>query len=94
MDLIAFEAQLQAEGYAVVTTVTQPPGYQMGEHAHAFDACALITQGDFSITVGGVARHYATGEIFRLPAGTLHTESAGAQGVAYRAGRRSQESSS
>ncbi len=94
MNLSAFEAQLQAEGYTVVTTVTQPPGYQMGDHAHAFDACALITRGDFSITVAGVTRHYATGEIFRLPAGTPHTESAGAQGVEYRAGRRSQESSS
>ena len=93
MDLIAFEAQLKTEGYQVLTTVTQPPGYQMGEHAHAFDACALITRGDFSITVDGVARHYATGEIFRLPAGTLHRESAGAQGVEYRAGRRTQEPS-
>ncbi len=91
MNLSQFEAQLAAEGYPTVTTVTQPPGYHLGEHVHAFDACALITRGDFTITVQGVATRYAVGEIFRLPAGTAHTESAGPQGVEYRAGRRSKE---
>jgi len=91
MNLPAFEAELQSQGYQVITTVNQPPGYAMGEHAHAFDACALITRGEFSITVQGVATRYAEGDIFRLPAGTVHTESAGAQGVEYRAGRRSKE---
>ena len=93
MDLPSFEAMLAAEGFQTVTSVSQPPGYAMGEHAHAFDACALILQGDFTITAAGVATHYGAGDIFRLPAGTVHTESAGPQGVQYRAGRRSKESS-
>ena len=85
------QAQLRAEGYQVITTVAQPVGYAMGEHVHAFDACALILEGDFTITVAGQARHYATGEIFRLPAGTPHAEHAGPQGVKYLAGRRTRE---
>jgi len=87
MDLLQFEALLASEGYPTVTTVEQGPLYQMGEHAHAFDACALILEGDFTITVDGVATQYAVGEVFRLPAGTVHTESS-RQGVRYRAGRR------
>jgi quercetin dioxygenase-like cupin family protein len=91
MDIAQFEAQLKAEGYQTLATVSQPAGYHMGEHAHPFDACALVTQGEFSITVDGVAKRYVAGQIFRLPAGTVHTESAGGQGVQYRAGRRTQE---
>ena len=93
MDLPAFEAELRSQGYQVITTVNQPPGYAMGEHAHAFDACALITEGAFTITVQGQARHYQKGEVFRLPAGTVHSEHAGPQGVTYLAGRRTQETS-
>jgi quercetin dioxygenase-like cupin family protein len=92
MNLDAFEAQLKAEGYQVITSVQQPVGYVLGEHVHPFDACALILEGDFTICVNGVDHHYAAGEIFRLPAGTPHSERAGSQGVSYRAGRRTRES--
>ena len=91
MNTHEFEAQLKSQGYQVIASVEQPPGYAMGEHTHPFDACALITAGDFTITVDGQARHYAVGDTFRLPAGTSHTESAGPQGVKYVAGRRSKE---
>jgi quercetin dioxygenase-like cupin family protein len=91
MNLDAFEAQLHAEGYQVITSVQQPAGYTMGDHVHAFDACALILEGDFTITVDGVDYHYGSGDIFRLSAGTPHSERAGSQGVRYLAGRRTQE---
>jgi quercetin dioxygenase-like cupin family protein len=91
MNLDAFESQLKAEGYQVITSVQQPVGYAMGEHVHDFDACALILEGDFTITVDGADRHYGPGQIFRLPAGTPHSERAGLQGVRYRAGRRTRE---
>ena len=90
MDLLQFQAQLASEGYQTVTTVRQGAGYQMGEHAHPFDALALILEGDFTITVAGERRHYAAGEVFRLAAGTVHTEHS-VGGVVYRAGRRSKE---
>ena len=88
-DVQAFEADLRAQGYQVITSVEQPPGYAMGEHVHPFDACALIVAGDFTITVDGQARRYGVGDVFRLPAGTLHSESAGEDGVQYLACRRS-----
>lgn len=90
MDLLHFEALLAAEGFTTVTTVTQPAGYAMAEHAHPFDACALILRGDFTIDAGGQSARYSPGDIFRLPAGTLHSESS-LQGVQYRAGRRHKE---
>lgn len=93
MNIQEFETQLKSQGYQVIASVEQPAGYAMSEHAHAFDACALITHGDFTITVDGHPRHYAAGDVFRLPAGTLHSESAGPQGVKYLAGRRSKEPS-
>ncbi len=89
MDAIAFQAQLQAEGYQTTVNVSQPAGYRMDEHAHDFDACALITAGEFSITVQGQCHRYGAGDVFRLPAGTLHCEAAGEQGAKYLAGRRS-----
>ena len=91
MDLEVFEAELKSQGYQVITTVSQVAGYAMDDHAHAFDACALITEGAFTIIVQGQARHYQKGEVIRLPAGTVHSEHAGPQGVTYRAGRRSKE---
>ena len=86
-----FETHLAAEAYGVIANVDKPAGYFMGTHQHAFDACALITAGEITLTVDGVDTRYAIGDIFRLSAGTPHSESAGAAGVSYRAGRRGGE---
>lgn len=91
MNLEQFEAHLKEEGYQVITSVAQPVGYALDDHVHAFDACALIIDGEFTITVGGLPRHYSAGDIFRLPAGTSHSERAGPQGVKYLAGRRTRQ---
>ena len=83
-----FETGLKAEQYGEITTVERAAGYALGEHQHPFDACALITAGDITLVVDGTARKYAVGDIFRLPAGVVHLESAGPAGVSYRVGRR------
>jgi quercetin dioxygenase-like cupin family protein len=83
-----FEASLQAQRYDEIVTVEKAPAYYLGEHKHAFDACALITSGQIDIAVDGVMHSYRVGDIFRVPANTVHTESAGPVGVVYRAGRR------
>jgi quercetin dioxygenase-like cupin family protein len=83
-----FESHLRAQAYGEITTVDKPVGYAMGEHRHEFDACALITAGEITITVAGTRRSYGVGDIFRLPAGTPHEESAQALGVRYLVGRR------
>jgi hypothetical protein len=83
-----FDSMLQAEEFGEITDVQRDGTYALGDHAHPFDACALITAGDITLTVNGVATHYAAGEIFRLAAHTPHLEHAGPQGVQYRVGRR------
>ena len=88
MDSHEFEAGLKAEHYDEITTVDRAVGYALGEHQHPFDACALITAGDITLVVDGTARKYAMGDVFRLPAGIVHLESAGPAGVSYLVGRR------
>lgn len=83
-----FEAALQADHYGEITKVERHVGYQLGEHQHPYDACALITSGEITLVVDGTPHTYAVGEIFRLPAGTMHHESAGPAGVTYLVGRR------
>ena len=88
MNIQAFHDELKANGFDAALALDRPIGYAMGEHQHPFDACALITAGDFTLVVDGVSTRYGTGEIFRLPAGTPHHEAAGPQGVSYLSGRR------
>ncbi|MGQ2979075.1 MAG: cupin domain-containing protein [Polaromonas sp.] len=88
MNTPEFETSLTADGFGEITTVERQAGYQLGEHAHPFDALALITAGQITLLVDGVSTTYGVGDIFRLAAGTPHHESAGPQGVAYRVGRR------
>ena len=88
MNIQAFHAELQANGFDEAVPVDRPIGYAMGEHQHPFDACAFITAGDITLVVDGVSSHYRVGDVFRLPAGTPHLEAAGPQGVSYLSGRR------
>ena len=84
----AFEASVMAEGYSTVVQVDRVAHASLGDHQHPFDACALVTRGEFVITVEGDSRCYQAGDIFRLPAGTVHQESAGPLGASYMVGRR------
>jgi quercetin dioxygenase-like cupin family protein len=88
MNVQEFENALREDGFAEVLTRQQPPGYFLDEHQHAFDARALVIDGDITLTVDGLARIYPPGTVFELPAGTLHQEQAGPVGVTYLVGRR------
>ena len=88
MTIHEFEVGLKADNYGEITTVERPVGYSLGEHQHPFDACALITAGAITLVVDGQSTTYCTGDIFRLPAGTPHLESAVQHGVTYLVGRR------
>ncbi len=83
-----FEAKLKTENFETGVTISKPIGYAMDEHAHPFEAWALITQGDITLRIKGESATYAAGDIFRLPAGTPHDESAGVNGVTYLVGRK------
>ena len=88
MNLVDFEAHLKAENYDQRVVWERLPGYALGEHQHAFDACGFITAGDFTLVVDGVTTNYAAGEVFRLSAGVPHHESVGSSGAHYVVGRR------
>ncbi len=88
MNTQEFEASLKADSYDEITRVSKEAGYQMGEHQHPFDACALITAGQIAIAVDGVSKSYKAGDVFRLAAGVVHTEDASQFGVTYLVGRR------
>ena len=88
MNVQEFQAALKAENFDEAVTVSQPVGYAMDEHAHPFEAWALILDGDITLRVGSVSTTYAAGDMFRLPAQTPHHESALANGVTYLAGRK------
>ena len=49
-----FEAQLKAENFDPGVTISKPVGYSMDEHAHPFEAWALIVEGDISMTGNSV----------------------------------------
>ncbi len=87
MDQPAFLAELARDGFAAPVTVRREPG-MLDEHAHPFEARALIVAGRITLRVAGVETTYGVGDVFHLPAGTPHVETYGPQGVEYLAGRR------
>ena len=87
MDRTAFEAELQRDGYQIVTN-TMPPGAINPEHAHDFDARLLVVSGEMTIVVGDQRNTYRAGETFNVIHGCRHAEQAGLEGATYFAGRR------
>jgi quercetin dioxygenase-like cupin family protein len=88
MDRAAFEAALGRDGYQIVTN-TMLPGAINPTHAHSFDARLMVVAGAMTIArEGAETRTYNLGDTFDMPAGTRHSETAGAAGATYVAGRR------
>ncbi|TFY98733.1 cupin domain-containing protein [Ramlibacter rhizophilus] len=83
-----FLSRLRAEGFAEPVAVERDAGYRLDLHDHPFEAYALITEGELSIEVDGVATAYPAGSTFRLAPHTPHREWAGAAGARYLSGRR------
>lgn len=88
MNIDTFTEQLRQEGFAEITTVEREPGGGLGDHAHPFEAKALIVAGEITITVDGQSTIYCSGEIFHLASGVQHEECYGPAGVRYLVGRR------
>ena len=87
MDRLAFEAELRRDGYQVVNTGLKP-GQINPDHTHDFDARVLVLGGEIAITRDGVGETFGPGDSCMVPAGTVHAEHVGPEGVAYLAGRR------
>lgn len=87
MDQQAFQAELERDGYAVMTNTT--PGAKVNpEHSHPFDVKAMVLQGALTLSCDGQSRTYEPGEIFAMPRGCLHAESYDAEGAVVLVGRK------
>jgi quercetin dioxygenase-like cupin family protein len=79
---------LRAEGYAEPVLVEREANGQIDDHAHPFEAKALILQGEIRIHAGGEIKIYRPGDVFHLRRDEPHRESYGPDGVSYLSGRR------
>jgi quercetin dioxygenase-like cupin family protein len=87
MNQSEFKTELQREGYQVVYGGAAG-GKLTPDHSHEFDARVMVIGGDITITRGGVSQTFHAGDACSIPAGELHAEQIGPQGVAFIAGRR------
>ncbi len=87
VDAEAFRAALAADGYEALER-SLPPGPASEAHTHPFHARLLVLEGAFTIAVEGKPVTYGPGGTCAVPAGTLHTEAPGPEGVRYIAGRK------
>jgi quercetin dioxygenase-like cupin family protein len=82
------EAQALAQGFDAVLERCWEPGMVLETHTHAFDASALVVDGEMCLTVGGDTRHLRAGDTFELDHGVAHAERYGAEGATYWVARR------
>lgn len=66
-----FRAQLIREGFENLVLVERAPNGSIDDHAHSFEAKALILHGEIRIHTEGGERIYRVGDIFHLPATSL-----------------------
>jgi quercetin dioxygenase-like cupin family protein len=88
MNQADFEKRLKAEGYADMVDRTMEADQFNPEHAHEFDACVMVVDGEMTIARNGKPEIFRAGDICTMAAGTPHTEKCGPAGVRYLAGRR------
>ena len=87
MSRLDFEKELRAEGYRVVNASLKPNMVDE-DHTHDFDAKLMILGGEITITRDGKAETFTSGQRCEVPAGQVHAEHVGPEGVAYVSGRR------
>jgi quercetin dioxygenase-like cupin family protein len=88
MNRAEFEKKCATEGYGEIVDRTMEAEQFNAEHAHEFDACVLVIDGEMTIARDGKAEIFRAGDMCTLSAGTIHTEKCGVAGVHYLAGRR------
>jgi quercetin dioxygenase-like cupin family protein len=82
----AFESDLRREGFEVVHG-GQKPGHAADPHAHDFDARIMVLSGEITLVRDGKAETFRAGDHCEVPAGCMHAEQVGSEGVAYIAGK-------
>jgi quercetin dioxygenase-like cupin family protein len=87
MDKAEFEAGLRSDGFRVVNSSVRP-NLVAPNHCHDFDARAFVLGGEITITRDNTAVTFRAGQCFDVPAGCMHAEHVGPEGVALLSGRR------
>src|SRR5579864_5199881 len=87
MDRSEFQADLLRDGFSVVNA-SLTPNLKVDNHCHDFDARLFVLGGEITITRDHKAETFRAGQCCEVPAGTMHSEQVGPEGVAYLAGRR------
>jgi quercetin dioxygenase-like cupin family protein len=88
MERDEFIDAVKREGFAEVVTVTRDPNGALDDHAHPFEAKALVLHGELTIRTGATESLYKTGDVFHLQANESHSERFGPEGVQYLVGRK------
>jgi quercetin dioxygenase-like cupin family protein len=87
MDKAAFETALRNEGFRVVNSSVKP-NLIASNHCHDFDARSWVLGGEITITRDNTPTTFRVGQCFDVPAGCMHAEHVGPEGVALLSGRR------
>ena len=87
MDRLEFESALRHEGYRVVNS-SVTPNRLAPNHCHDFDAKSFVLGGEITITRDNTPSTFRAGQCFEVPAGCMHAEHVGPEGVALMSGRR------
>jgi hypothetical protein len=87
MDKAEFEAELRRDGFRPVFASLRP-NMKETNHCHDFDARLLVLGGEITITRDNITETFRAGQCCEVPAGCMHTEQVGHEGVAYLSGRR------
>ncbi|NKB56389.1 MAG: hypothetical protein GKS00_08640 [Alphaproteobacteria bacterium] len=89
MNEAEFKQACLDEGYGVAEPFECEPNHSNDMHTHEFSAFAMVTRGEFTIVREDGQVTHKLGEKWKVPAGTLHSERAGADGAALLVGRKS-----
>jgi quercetin dioxygenase-like cupin family protein len=87
MDKAEFETELRRDGYRIVNSSVKP-NLIAPNHCHDFDAKSWVLGGEITITRDNNPVTFRAGQCFEVPAGCMHAEQVGPEGVALMSGRR------
>jgi quercetin dioxygenase-like cupin family protein len=87
MDRLEFEGELRRDGYNLVYSSLKP-NMAVPNHCHDFDAKLFVLGGEITITRDNAPETFRAGQCCMVPAGCMHAEQVGPEGVAYVSGRR------
>ncbi len=87
MERLDVEAEWRCEGYRVVNS-SLTPNSVASNHCHDFDAKLYVLGGEITIARDNQPTTFRAGDCCEVPAGCMHSERVGPEGVAYVSGRR------